>query len=90
MANNLTTNPMYVDTAAVIRATKITVRKFIWSPFAANKTLLLKDAKGNVVLSLESITGDPIEIDFGIHGFKFDSLTATTVEASSVLSIYLA
>ncbi|HEY1646277.1 MAG TPA: hypothetical protein VGF75_08040 [Candidatus Saccharimonadales bacterium] len=63
MANNITGNPVYIDTAGTLFKQRFKFDGGIWNNAAAADTLVLMDTAGRVVLSATFPTDlQPVEI----------------------------
>lgn len=88
MANNLTANPMFIDTAAVINTATCRPKAIAWvsdqasnCDIAANDDLLFSDAAGNrVVGKRASFAGDGLEMYHFPVNFSCKGLTLTTID----------
>lgn len=100
MANDKTQNPMIFDTPSTVtpqiyqdvvpgvrQGTPVLISKLLWNPTAGGQTLLVKNARGETVLSAtsEGGVGDaiPYEKDFdpnlNMDGFWLYTMTAGTL-----------
>jgi hypothetical protein len=90
MANNLTMNPMFVDTAATLFPVgkPVYVKAIAWVSdqasgydIAANDDLLVSDSAGNrVVGKRASFAGDGFEMYHFVEGYNTDGLVVTTID----------
>lgn len=63
MANNITGNPWYIDTAGTLTTSRYKFSGGTWNGAAANATLQLNDNSGRVVFKATFPTSlDPIQI----------------------------
>jgi hypothetical protein len=87
VANDLTKNPLKIDTAGTALITKsFTPTLAVWVGATAGHTLLLKDVAGSTIMSASAVTATdflPFPPDFTIGG-----LTATTVQSGTVWLYY--
>ena len=93
MANSVTTNPIVLDSAGVVQDKgPITIKAFRVVYGVAGDDVLLSDAAGNPVFAgkgptaLASKTDDNLTVPGGI---KVEGLTATTIDAGTVVYLYL-
>ena len=87
MANSVGTNPLVLDTAGVAATGPVTIRAVVFTAAAAS-TLLLSDAAGNEVLTLETDVGDLNPSLTVPGGIKVNGLTVTTIDAGKAY-VYL-
>jgi hypothetical protein len=87
MANSVTTNPLVLDSTGSALAGPVTIRAVVFSAAAAS-TLVLSDADGNEVLTLETSAGDLNPSLTVPGGIKVDGLTVTTIDAGTAY-VYL-
>src|SRR5512133_957491 len=90
MANVLSTNPMFVDTAGVLKlkAQNPYIKAIAWlndqasgCDIAANDDLLLSDADGNRIIGKRAIAaGDGIEMYHFPENYQPNGLTMTTID----------
>lgn len=89
MANDLTGNPLVVDTAAVLTTSPVRVVAVIVKPGGTGRVFELKDNTGRIVLSLKShgtTAEEQIAVEMG--DTRFMGLNATTVTSGLVGYIY--
>ena len=89
MANSVDTNPLVLDSTGVVIAgpKPVTIRAVVFSA-ADGSTLLLSDADGNEVLTLETDAGDLNPSLTVPGGIKVQGLTVTTIDAGKAY-VYL-
>ena len=90
MANDLTTNPAFVDTAAaIVAAGRARIRAIVWDGAANGHTLVIHDASGgNVIFQARWATGDPATLVFDLGGVSVPGVYVTTIGGGTAL-IYL-
>lgn len=87
MANSVTTNPLVLDTAAAALTGPVTIKAVLFSA-ADGSTLVLSDAAGNAICTLETDAGDLNPSVTVPGGVKVNGLTVTTIDAG-VAYVYL-
>jgi hypothetical protein len=81
MANNLTTNPIQIDTVGTIMGgvKEITVSGIKVVPSGTTWTCILKDGRGNIVFhDTNNKAGKHMPLPFTAQGLKADTLTSIT------------
>jgi hypothetical protein len=87
MANSKATNPLVLDSTGVVLTGPVSIKAILFT--AANADgLLLSDAEGNKVASLEASTGDLSPTVTVPGGIKVNGLTVTTIDGG-IAYIYL-
>jgi hypothetical protein len=85
MANDLTGNPLSVDTAAVITTKTVEIIKMTWKGATATNALSVTDNSGHALWSMIASTA--------FHDLQLDGLVAAGINvvtiASGTLYIYL-
>jgi hypothetical protein len=87
MANSLNQNPMYVDTAAVIKAAgtgPFIVDRIVWSGAAANDTVIIQDG-GLTLINMSCGTANETIVVEGPFVFA-DSINVSTL-AGGILNV---
>ena len=87
MANSNKTNPLVLDTAAVSLTGPVTIKAVLFTA-ADGSTLVLSDADGNAIVTLETDSGDLNPTLTVPGGIKTNGLTVTTIDAG-VAYVYL-
>ena len=95
MANELTSNPLIIDTGAatVLVTSFLKVQKFRWIPSAAAQAVVVKDKNGvvrwagNTIAAATEVGQNP-DSNF-TPPLKMDGLIVSTLTSGSVLHIYL-
>jgi len=90
MANVLTTNPVFIDTAAAtVTAQHARIRSIVWDGAANGNTLVMHTASGgNVIFQARWATGDPATLIFNLGGVAVAGIYVTTIGGGTAL-IYL-
>lgn len=96
MANNVTSNPLIIDSTGTLVVTgQMNVQKIRWVSPVANKTITLKDRKGAV--KFQYVTGagatptEPVVVpdsDFN-PPLPMDGLTVEDISSAGTVHIYL-
>jgi hypothetical protein len=87
MANSVTTNPLVLDSTGAVLTSPARIKAILFT--AANgEGLLLSDASGNAIASLEASTGNLSPTLTVPGGIKVDNLTVTTIDGG-VAYVYL-
>lgn len=88
MANNISANPWFIDTASanIIFSGKIYVKELIWNKPTAGDALIILDQNGNTVINTVANASDPM-FSFGTLSW-INGLVVTTM-ASGTLSIFI-
>lgn len=86
MANNLTGNPWFVDTAGVIWHGNVYIKDIIWNKPTAGGALKIVDDAGRTVIDTVANASDPM-FDFGTLSW-ISGLNVVTL-ASGSLSIFI-
>lgn len=91
MANDTTSNPWVLDTAAEIATEQVMVESMEWVPNAAANDLIVKDSAGNIKWDVDAIAGGtpgkevtPWNKPLRMIGFDLDTIDGGT------LYVYLA
>lgn len=87
MANSVKTNPLVLDSTGVALTGPVTIKAILFTS-TNGSGLLLSDASGNAVASLEATTGDLSPTVTVPGGIKVNGLTVTTIDAG-VAYVYL-
>jgi hypothetical protein len=87
MANSVKVNPLVLDTAGAALTGPVTIKAVLFSA-ADGSTLVLSDASGNAICTLETDAGDLNPSVTVPGGIKVDGLTVTTIDAG-VAYVYL-
>ena len=87
MANLVTTNPLVLDSTGVALTGPVTIKAVLFSA-ADGSTLVLSDASGNALCTLETDAGELNPTLTVPGGIKIDGLTVTTIDAG-VAYVYL-
>ena len=87
MANSVVTNPLVLDSAGAALTGPVTIKAVLFSA-ADGSTLVLSDAAGNAVCTLETDAGDLNPTLTVPGGIKISGLTVTTIDAG-VAYVYL-
>ena len=92
MANNFLTDPMQVDTAAVIVAKGIPFYlRYISVQFSADdEDILLSDADGNIIWQAKAgdVSADGYNQDVSLCYSGNNGLTCTTIDGTTVALLY--
>lgn len=88
MANDITSNPWYLDTPGTIYSGKCKLEQIVWTDqVAAGDVLLIKDINGKTIVSSKASAANT-EQWFTAKGW-FNGLVLTTL-GSGVVTIFLA
>ena len=95
MANVVATNPIYVDTAGVLRTGPVTIKAIFVQYVSNGDDLVLDDADGNIVFKSKAgpaaETTQPDTLCFSVpDGIKVNGLTCDTIDGTTHALIYLA
>ena len=87
MANNISANPWYLDTAStnLVWPGRIYIKEMIWNDPTAAAQLVVKDQNGNVIINKVAATTDPFPT--GTLGWV-NGLVVTTMSAGT-LSVFI-
>lgn len=87
MANDISSNPWYLDTTGVIYAANVKIKRVVWSKQAAvGDALLVKDRNGKTIIDSKAYAVN-FNQEFAYDGW-FNGFTLTTL-ASGILMVYL-
>jgi hypothetical protein len=79
MANDITGNPWYIDTAAEVFKQRVYVKNIIWNKPTAGTALIILDNQGRTIINTVANANDPM-FDFGyigwIEGFNVATLAS--------------
>ena len=90
MSNDLTGNPLKVDTAAEITTNPTFVHRMIWTPTTAGDDILVEDNGGSDLWAYKALAGDAdqaIEYDRDFN-MQVNGITVTTID-NGTLYIYI-
>ena len=86
MANNISANPWYVDTAGTIWTGKIYIKELLWNKPTAGTSLIILDQNGNTIINTVANAQDPM-FTFGTLGWVNGMVLSTL--GSGTLSIFI-
>jgi hypothetical protein len=91
MANQVTLNPIVLDSAGVVSTNPVTIKAIQVSFAATADTVLLSDSDGNEVYrAICDTTGGGLNENLTVPGgIKCQSLTATTITSGAKVYLYL-
>lgn len=88
MANDISSNPWFIDTAGVLYKDKVKIKRLVWTQQAtAGDSLVLKDINGQIIIQSKAYQPN-FNQEFAYDGW-FNGLDLTTL-TSGVLLVYLA
>ncbi len=92
MANDVTSNPLIVDsTGSMIATSYLKIQKIRWAGAVASKTITLKDRTGKVrwkAATGAAFAGEGVDSDFN-PPLQMDGLTVEDISTAGTLYIYL-
>jgi len=91
MANNLTGNPLVIDTAATITTYPTKVKFMRWTPTTTGDDLLVVDNAGNTIWTYKALAADAnqgITFDLTLDGAVCNGIVVSTID-NGTLYIYL-
>jgi hypothetical protein len=89
MANNLTGNPLVVDTAAALISGMATILAMEWIPNAAADDLTVTDGTGKTIWDVDALTGGTAGKEkFPLDRFVCTGLTVSVIDGGT-LYVYI-
>ena len=87
MSNTTTTNPIIVNATGVILTGEVTVHKIIVRCHAANDSVIIKDAMGNIVFDFIGTVVKSEDFTF-VKPYHCNGMTVTTCTTGAIAYIY--
>lgn len=88
MANSLVGNAHYVDTAATLKTTRVSVKAFILTATAASGLAVIGDQSSNKMFDIREVTsGETFVLDFGESAINFPNGLKVITLTNAILTI---